>query len=152
MANMIKKPAQNGNFQLISIFFTQKFLRKYAVDNRIINEQKYSGKENHYLGEDPFMTSYFNLLKAYLDNPARNVEKLAELKIREALELLLQLNPEFAYLPFDFDNPHKIDLQKFMYENYSFNAPVHTFARLTGRSVASFKRDFQKIFVTSPRK
>jgi AraC-like DNA-binding protein len=38
-----------------------------------------------------------------------------------------------------------------MLNNFYFNVPVEKFAQLTGRSLAGFKRDFQKEFGTSPR-
>ena len=52
---------------------------------------------------------------------------------------------------FGFSEPHKIDLEKFMLSNYHFNVPVERFAQLTGRSLAGFKRDFQKMFGLAPR-
>jgi AraC-like DNA-binding protein len=52
---------------------------------------------------------------------------------------------------FDFSEPHKIDLEKFMLNNFQFNVPVEKFAQLTGRSLAGFKRDFFKTFGRSPR-
>ncbi|MBS1564016.1 MAG: helix-turn-helix transcriptional regulator, partial [Bacteroidetes bacterium] len=52
---------------------------------------------------------------------------------------------------FDFSEPYKIDLEQFMLRNFYFNVPVERFARLTGRSLAGFKRDFKKAFGTSPR-
>lgn len=152
LARMEKKPSPRGEFQLISIFFTREFLQKYAVENKIIMEHKYTGKQNHLLTNDPFIGSFFNSLRAYLDHPVRNSEKLAELKVREAIELLIPLNPEYSKLLFDFNDPHKVDLRKYMNENYAFNVPIASFARLTGRSLASFKRDFQKEYGTSPRK
>nr|WP_260171780.1 AraC family transcriptional regulator [Pedobacter cryoconitis] len=39
-----------------------------------------------------------------------------------------------------------------MLENYQYNVPLENFSKLTGRSLASFKRDFEKIFQSSPRK
>ncbi|RZK75421.1 MAG: AraC family transcriptional regulator, partial [Pedobacter sp.] len=51
----------------------------------------------------------------------------------------------------DFSDPSKIDLERFMISNFKFNVPVDKFAQLTGRSLAGFKRDFQKTFGTSPR-
>jgi AraC-like DNA-binding protein len=38
-----------------------------------------------------------------------------------------------------------------MEPNCKFNVPVENFARLTGRSLASFKRDFDKVFGMPPR-
>ncbi|WP_425562285.1 helix-turn-helix domain-containing protein [Mucilaginibacter dorajii] len=38
-----------------------------------------------------------------------------------------------------------------MNQNYMFNVSVEAFAKLTGRSVSSFKRDFAKTFQTTPK-
>jgi AraC-like DNA-binding protein len=38
-----------------------------------------------------------------------------------------------------------------MVSNFHFNVSVERFARLTGRSLAGFKRDFQKTFGLPPR-
>ena len=50
---------------------------------------------------------------------------------------------------FDFNEPFKIDLEAYMNMNYTFNVPMEKFAKLTGRSLATFKRDFKKIFNAS---
>ena len=39
-----------------------------------------------------------------------------------------------------------------MMKNYQFNAPIRNFAKLTGRSLAGFKRDFLKVFNAPPAK
>jgi len=51
---------------------------------------------------------------------------------------------------FDFSEPGKIDLEAFMNKNFHFNVELNRFAYLTGRSLATFKRDFEKIFHMSP--
>jgi AraC-like DNA-binding protein len=53
---------------------------------------------------------------------------------------------------FDFSDPYKIDLEKFMLSNFHFNFPLEKFAQFTGRSLAGFKRDFQKVFGMPPRR
>ena len=73
------------------------------------------------------------------------------LKVKEAVLLLLHTMPELQDFLFDFSEPHKIDLEKFMLTNFHFNIPVEKFAQLTGRSLAGFKRDFQKTFNMAPR-
>jgi AraC-like DNA-binding protein len=72
------------------------------------------------------------------------------LKTREAVELLLRHDPGLKHILFDFSEPGKIDLESFMNRNYMYNVPAAKFAMLTGRSLASFKRDFEKVFHTSP--
>jgi AraC-like DNA-binding protein len=48
--------------------------------------------------------------------------------------------------------PGKLDLVGFMERNFIFNLPLEKFARLTGRSLSTFGRDFKKIFQTTPEK
>jgi len=43
-----------------------------------------------------------------------------------------------------------MDLVSFMQRNYRYNVNIDRFAYLTGRSLATFKRDFQKVFGISP--
>jgi AraC-like DNA-binding protein len=73
------------------------------------------------------------------------------LKVKEAVQLLVHAVPSLQAFLFDFSVPHKIDLERFMLNNYYFNVPIEKFAQLTGRSLASFKRDFQKTFGMAPR-
>jgi AraC-like DNA-binding protein len=53
---------------------------------------------------------------------------------------------------FDFSEPHKIDLEAYMKRHFSYNIPLAQFAKLTGRSLSTFKRDFVKIFNTTAEK
>ncbi|HEY2580574.1 MAG TPA: AraC family transcriptional regulator, partial [Mucilaginibacter sp.] len=75
---------------------------------------------------------------------------LADIKTKEAVELVLRRGSDFYNFLFDFTEPYKIDLEAYMNQNYMFNVATSQFAKLTGRSLASFKRDFEKVFKTSP--
>ena len=77
-------------------------------------------------------------------------EALLALKLREAVMLLLKVNPELKDILFDFSEPGKIDLEAFMNKNFHFNVDLNRFAYLTGRSLATFKRDFEKLFHSTP--
>jgi len=98
------------------------------------------------------MDSYFHSLLPYVEQANQVSQQMEDNKVREVLTLLLENYPELRTFIFDFSEPHKIDLEKFMVKNYQYNVPLENFAKLTGRSLASFKRDFEKIFQTSPRK
>jgi AraC-like DNA-binding protein len=78
--------------------------------------------------------------------------RLAEIKIKEVLILLLQEDAGLKDVLFDFNEPGKIDIEAFMNKNYHFNVNLDRFAYLTGRSLATFKRDFEKIFGVTPGK
>ena len=66
--------------------------------------------------------------------------------------LLLRADPELRHWLFNFDEPGKIDLETYMRQHFTFNVPLGQFARLTGRSLATFKRDFQRIFNSAPQR
>ena len=78
-------------------------------------------------------------------------DEMGILKVKEGVKLLLLAIPALRNFLFDFSDPYKINLEKFMLNNFRFNVPIERFALLTGRSLAAFKRDFQKTFDTSPR-
>lgn len=146
----LKVPPPDGEFKAINIFLDQAFLRKYSAENKIETPAKYQGDPISVLPPDPFIKGYFDSLMPYFNRILPFKEAMAELKTREAVELLLHQNPAVKEFLFDFSEPYKIDLEAYMNNNYKFNVPIDQFAKLTGRSLAGFKRDFSRIFNTSP--
>ena len=152
LVKMTKIPLPNEEYKIIFVLLSEDILRKYALENKIDIGQKYNGKPNILIPEKDFLQGFFQSLIPYVDKPqAKITNKLGILKVKEAVELLLYSMPGLKTFLFDFSEPHKIDLEKFMLSNFHFNVPIEKFAQLTGRSLAGFKRDFQKTFGTSPR-
>jgi AraC-like DNA-binding protein len=103
------------------------------------------------LRQDAFYKSFADSLTPYLlAGPQEVGPALGQLKVKEAILLLLRLNKQVNNMLFDFSEPGKIDLEEFMSRHFAFNVEMKQFAYLTGRSLATFKRDFEKIFHTSP--
>jgi AraC-like DNA-binding protein len=153
LAKSVKIPAATGvPFKSISIFLDQESLKRYSAEHNIHIATPYTGDPMTRLPEDPFIKSYFISLEPYFVHPGKMTDALADLKTREAIELLLRLNPSFKNFLFDFSEPFKIDLESYMNQHFMFNIPLSQFARLTGRSLATYKRDFQKIFAMSPER
>ncbi|SKA37522.1 AraC-type DNA-binding protein [Chitinophaga eiseniae] len=147
----IKYPSREGNYQFLAITLDTEALRRYAAENKISVSNRYPDGPKLFFRPDEFLRSFFVSLTPYINRTKEATPKLADLKIREAIELLLQSQPDFKNLLFDFSEPHKIDLQAFMHQHYMFNVPVVTLARLTGRSLSGFKRDFTKTFGATPK-
>ena len=150
LVKSVKVPSPGGEFKSINIFLDQDFLRRYSTENKQPKAEKYTGDPMRLLPDDPFIKGYFNSLVPYFDQARRLQSTMAELKTREAVELILKLDPDFNDFLFDFSEPYKIDLEAYMNQNYMYNVPVIQFAKLTGRSLASFKRDFEKVFQAPP--
>ncbi len=65
---------------------------------------------------------------------------------------MLHVDERFAPTLFDFNEPWKIDIMEFMNENYMYEFTMEEMAHYTGRSLATFKRDFKKISDLTPEK
>ncbi len=143
-------PVGGGEYKSININFSQDLLRRYSAEYGLHASQTEFSHSFNALPNDPYLKGYFDSLIPYFEHPGRITSSLAELKTREALELILRVSPALKNLLFDFTDPYKIDLEAFMEQHYTYNVTLGDFARLTGRSLAAFKRDFQKIYKTSP--
>ncbi len=146
-----KKVDGERPFRSVSVCIDQQTLKKFSGEYGIEASGVYSGESNVLIENDVFMKAYFNSLMPYFDHPEKLTPVLAQVKTFEAIELLLR-NPALKNFLFDFSEPHKIDLEAYMNRHFSYNVPVTQFAKLTGRSISSFKRDFAKIFDSSPEK
>lgn len=151
LAELTKMPHE-GAYHSIIVSLREEMLRRIALEEKIEVRQPYKGPANVLIPENKFLSSFFQSLLPYAQDPEHKITgAVTLLKIKEAVYLLLDAVPALKELLFDFSAPHKIDLEKFMVTNYHYNIPIEKFARLTGRSLAGFKRDFQKIFDMAPR-
>lgn len=146
-----KTPINKEYYKAILFVLKDDILRKYAMEHQIETNEKHNGQSNILIPENAFLKGFFNSLIPYMQNQKNISNQLSTLKVKEAVELLLLAKPDLKNFLFDFSEPHKIDLEKFMLSNFKFNVPIENFATLTGRSLAGFKRDFQKTFGVSPR-
>lgn len=150
-----KRPPQNGEFRAISIYFDQEMLRNFSVEfNYTALAHTHSEQDIpswQLLPPGSVLSKYMTSLREYetmLTQPGTG--DLLAIKQKEAIMLLINLRPELKSILFDFSEPGKIDLEAFMRQHYHFNVGLPRFAYLTGRSLSTFKRDFEKIFHATP--
>jgi AraC-like DNA-binding protein len=146
-----KCPPEGGEFKSISIYFEQDTLRNFSLEYGYKAENHINTPAFLRLPTEGVFANYMESLKAYEKLFVQGgAEELFALKRKEAILILLQYNPELKNILFDFSEPGKIDLEAFMNKNYHFNVDLQRFAYLTGRSLSTFKRDFEKIFDITP--
>jgi len=143
-------PGQGAEFKSISVYLDQQTLLDFAREHDYRSMQHQEGRAVIDLRTDAFYKSFIDSLAPYEQLTIPGNEKLLTNKLRELLHILLRTNPDLKDILFDFSDPGKIDLEAFMNKNYHFNVELKRFAYLTGRSLATFKRDFEKIFHTTP--
>jgi AraC-like DNA-binding protein len=149
-AKTIKLPGEDAAYRCISVVLSVERLRQYAMSNGIVCEDRYVGKKNILLEPNAFMTGYFDSIMPYVEEWNGASKKLAAIKVNEAIELILHLRPDLKSFLFDLADPKKQDLEAFMLNNFHYNVPIEHFAKLSGRSLTTFKREFLDIFKESP--
>ncbi|MBO9616273.1 MAG: helix-turn-helix transcriptional regulator [Dyadobacter sp.] len=152
LLKFIKQPPADGVFKSVSVYLDQETLRSFAMEHGYQADPA-PGQE----AESVIALKGGGLLKGFMDSlmPYSEDDQLIDadlqaLKLREAIMILLRSSTVMKDILFDFSEPGKIDLEAFMNKNFHFNVQINRFAYLTGRSLATFKRDFEHIFHTSP--
>lgn len=151
LLKVIKKPDGQKPFATITIFLEQETLKEYSLKHDVKANGIYMGEPILISENDAFMKGYFDSLMPYFDQPEKLTPILAQAKTTEVIALLLR-NPALKNFLFDFSEPYKINLEAYMKRHFSYNVQLAQFAKLTGRSLSTFKRDFVKIFSTTPEK
>jgi AraC-like DNA-binding protein len=152
LGQITKMPLPGEHYETIVISLQEDLLRKIALEEQLETNEKYAGPPNILIPANDFLQGYFQSVVPYVRNPpGKLTDEMGILKVKEGVKLLLHTMPSLRKFLFDFSEPYKIDLEKFMLSNFHFNLPVEKFAQLTGRSLAGFKRDFQKTFGAPPR-
>jgi len=143
-------PAGGGEFRTVAVCLGQSLLQELSQASDHPAGCSSSAPAILALAPHPLYQSYFDSLQPYQQLTQPAPPPLQALKVREAALLLLHVTPGLQNVLFDFSEPGKLDLAAFMEKNFRFNVPLSRFAYLTGRSLATFKRDFGKLFGQSP--
>lgn len=144
------KQLQNEKFEKVVITFDRAFLQSFNSQYKFPLKGTSTPDAVIPLKKNKLVKSFIHSLTAYFNDNGKIDTDFFDLKRTELLLILLKENPSLADIFFDFGIPEKIDLEEYMNRNYKFNVAIERFAYLTGRSLSSFKRDFQSIFNETP--
>lgn len=152
---MYKNPTETEQYKGITLVFKRNMLRQlYSKLNKNIISKDITSPESSIfkITSRPDITSLFQSLTPYFDSGIKPTEEITQLKLQEGIYSLLNINEQFYPILFDFTEPWKIDIIEFMNENYMYDLTMEDIASYTGRSLATFKRDFAKISDVTPQK
>ena len=152
----IHKHTHSSNpYKAISIRFDRKFLREYfrTIKRKSLPQDVKPFKDAVIkIERSPYIESLFVSLFPFTDRGIKPSEEFVKMKMNEAMSYILVVDERFYPTLFDFNNPWKIDLLEFMEQNYLQDMSLEELALYTGRSLASFKRDFAEISELTPQK
>jgi AraC-like DNA-binding protein len=146
----------DAKFCLIMFFIPDDFI----IDVLKSKANKISAVSKNYLPVIPIPGSYatdtfFHSMMPYFDQGHEPDRSLLELKFRELI-LSISDNPEnnelLSYFSALMNEPQQVSLARIIDENFRFNLKLEDYAKLCCRSLSAFKRDFVKVYNTSPAK
>ncbi|UFH54030.1 AraC family transcriptional regulator [Spirosoma sp. KNUC1025] len=151
LVTVINYPKDGLPHQSVVMHLTKNRLTEFYARNKVairpMEPPKFRTFNHH-----PLLKSCLASLIPYFELNDPLPEAIASLKINEAITILRTIDPAIDHLLANFDEPGKISLVDFMEQNYMFNMSMDKFGYLTGRSLTTFKRDFKKVFQTTPQK
>lgn len=152
---MYKKTFNGERYCGIFLNFTRNFLREMYMKLGTYKAPADTSKlqsEVIKLPKTAEITSLFDSLVPFFAPEVHPQDDFMHLKLQEGLLALLHIDSRFATTLFDFNEPWKIDILDFMNRNYMYEFTVGELAHYTGRSLATFKRDFKKVSDLTPQK
>lgn len=146
----------DATFCLIVFFIPDDFIRD-------VLKSRFDPVRDFQTGFQPVITienntlteGYFNSVLPYFEEKNKPDQALLELKFRELILTIAgnSNNQELlSYFATLLKQPQTVSLRDIMESNYCFNLKLEEFARLSNRSLSTFKRDFLKHFGTTPAK
>lgn len=152
----MNKLSSDGNgYKGISMTFKRNVLREFynKMDKKSMPKNVQMPEKSIFkISLRPDITSLFQSLTPYFDSLVKPTDEIIKLKEQEGIYCLLNTDKNFYPVLFDFTEPWKIDILDFMNENYMDDLTMEEIAVFTGRSLATFKRDFAKISDLTPQK
>jgi len=152
---MYKNSLEEEIYKGISLTFKRGVLREFynKMNKNEIPQNVEVPKDSFFRIEArPDITSLFQSLTPYFDSDVRPSDDIVNLKLQEGIYTLLNTNKLFYPILFDFTSTWKVDIIDFLNENYMYDLTMEEIASYTGRSLATFKRDFAKISDVTPQK
>ncbi len=143
-------------YRSVVLKFTKPFLREFyqTLDKQDIPKDSKREKVSLRVlpNNRPDIRSLFESVIPYFDSGVKPSDDVLKLKMIEGTYILLNTDRNLYASLFDFIDPWKIDILDYLNENYMYDLSMEEIARYTGRSLATFKRDFAKINELTPQK
>jgi AraC-like DNA-binding protein len=104
------------------------------------------------LKQNQILKGFFDSIAIYLKGGEDIDKELLKLKTREAILGILKDDPENLAAFSQFAHPERAELAEFMEHHYVQKVSVEELARMSGRSLSTFKRDFKQLFNETPHR
>lgn len=101
---------------------------------------------------DTYLESYFQSMLSYFRNEEKPPEHILKLKVKELIMNIINSDEHLAAYFNTLSLSNGPSLSGIMETNFCFNLKLEEYAKLTHRSLSTFKKDFQKHYNETPGK
>ena len=151
LTTVINYPRNGLPHKAVAMLLTTEKLKDFYARHKIIGKVQPLQKVYRFT-KHPLLESCLSSLIHYFDLGENLPPDIANIKIEEAISILRSTDKSVDGVLANFEEPGKINLSDFMERNYMFNMSLDKFAYLTCRSLATYRRDFGRIYNTTPQK
>lgn len=142
---------EEGYFHTINMCFSEADVEDYFLHaSAYANVPVSSRGLFRILPDHPLLHGLALLLEDGIRQGFRAGSHFVKMKIQECIYILVALDGRLHKWLADYNRPQKINLGEFMEKNFRQNVPLVQFARASGRSLATFRRDCLHEFGTTP--
>ncbi|MFH4965568.1 AraC family transcriptional regulator [Gaetbulibacter sp. M235] len=145
-------------FCVLMFFMKDSFIKKCVeedISREIIALKKINHPDFVYpINVSESLNALYNSFFSYLKKDEKIPQKILELKFREMLLNICtdRTNSDIKNVFYTLSQNVNGTIERIMEEHFMYNLKVDEFARLCGKSISSFKREFNKLYNISPGK
>lgn len=142
---------------VLLFFLSDAFIKQFMFDHDLFSKKTSVISNNDPIFEINTNDSFQSLIQSifhYFKRSENIPQSLVELKFKELL-FNIALDPKNRKLLEFFNSVNqstRVNIEEVMLKNFQYDLKLEEFAKLCGRSLSTFKRDFKNRFQTTPSK
>lgn len=143
-------------YKSLVFFFPEKLLKEFVGQNRELFDELAAQEDGFspvlVLESTPSFEKFIESILPYFSSKSQYLNQFLRLKLHELLLHLIEIDTshQLKDLLFSLYKGQKADLEYLINNYYLKPLSINELARLSGRSLSAFKRDFEHQFHTSP--
>jgi AraC-like DNA-binding protein len=147
-----KYPApENNRFEAVLFFMMDDLIREFVKTSGFKNGHDSRHDQVFYkLAATSKLKGFISSIQPYFEDPGDLNQGLIRIKMLELLYDLANADPLLLNQLLHMNSPARKDISAIMEANFTNPVSLNDLAYMAGRSLSSFKRDFQLIYNVSP--
>lgn len=139
-----------GSAKMIAFILQDEFLQK-VIEKVAVKPTKLAPIEQIVdLPYNALLKGLMDSIWTYIEGNLQLDRSMVELKTMEALLAVTQSRPDLVPILKNYTRVERADLETFIRHNFMYNISLEKLAKMSGRSLSTFNRDFKALFQKPP--